>query len=163
MKKLLALILSATMLIGTSIQSFAEETPIIKEDNTETITEQSSEAAEVSQEEQQAENSEENSSDKSVEQSSEADQSETVESSESSQEEQAEENNESSAEDLSENNIALYGIPDVTPPELTSEITIDKTEVEAPGTITVTANGKDDISGVSDIDLYFKNRENGRG
>ena len=54
-----------------------------------------------------------------------------------------------------------YGIPDVTPPVLKS-VSIDKTEVEAPGKITVTIEAEDDISGIKLISYQFKNAENGR-
>lgn len=54
-----------------------------------------------------------------------------------------------------------FGTPDSGPPILHS-ISIDKTEVTAPGTITITANVTDDISGVSHIEAYFKNYQNNR-
>lgn len=57
--------------------------------------------------------------------------------------------------------ISLYGTPDPNPPELIS-VSIDKTEVGVGGTIYITAEGKDDISGVDYIWYVFENRETGK-
>lgn len=58
--------------------------------------------------------------------------------------------------------IEPFGIIDVTPPVLTG-ITLDKTTVETPGIVTVTATATDDISGVSGISIDFYCEESQQG
>lgn len=51
-----------------------------------------------------------------------------------------------------------FAVPDVKPPVIYS-ITSDVTEVTAPGTITIIADVKDDVSGVRDVSLSFVNQD----
>ena len=57
--------------------------------------------------------------------------------------------------------IALASMADTTPPELKG-LEFDQGTVEAGGTITITADVSDDISGVSIIFLNFKNQSSGK-
>lgn len=52
--------------------------------------------------------------------------------------------------------MALSGIEDITAPTLT-ELSLSRNQVEAPSTVEVTADGRDDVSGVSDISVEFYN------
>lgn len=55
----------------------------------------------------------------------------------------------------------LRGTPDRTPPVL-KNITIDKTEVDAPGTISITVEATDDVSGINEMWISFLDTKSGR-
>ncbi|MCI8624664.1 MAG: hypothetical protein HFG26_13540 [Provencibacterium sp.] len=62
---------------------------------------------------------------------------------------------------IGESGTVLFSTPDAAPPEIIS-YSIDKTQAEAGGTITVQAEGKDDASGIDCIYLFFKCEETGK-
>lgn len=55
----------------------------------------------------------------------------------------------------------LRGTPDRTPPVL-KNIMIDKTEVDAPGTISITVEATDDVSGINEMWISFLDTKSGR-
>lgn len=57
--------------------------------------------------------------------------------------------------------ISNDGDEDITPPVLNS-VSLDKTEVEAPGVVTLTLDVTDDVSGYSSAIVAFANRQNGK-
>ena len=57
--------------------------------------------------------------------------------------------------------VTNEGTEDITAPEL-EDIEINKTEVEAPGNLSLTVKARDDKSGIYHVDAYFVNEKNGK-
>ena len=68
---------------------------------------------------------------------------------------------EENTDSLAESGDISSGTPDGTPPVLVS-LELEKTTVTAPGTIAVTAEATDDVSGVSHISVWFECEETGK-